>query len=291
MIYTNFRVQRAVVWLRQLDLGLSPWKPKFNPWLVHVRFVVYSVTGTTGCVCVVQLSPVNITAPLVHTHHLYATLTRKTSRWKPGTFKHRYWGAMDGKVFAYCNADFKGLKTHVLESCLFPLSEPMSGITMSHSYILLSQYDDPCFTKKAEASQIQQSSLPFTSDSLLLKLIITYHMSHHLDLPLFPLTQPCHGLGRQLQAVTEGRPTTVFSQNTSVFICQLSFHLWSIFIFHSPIIDPIGIVLATDSTVKSNTSFTCSLSWLKFISFNVIQPSFVSSVVKIWSGAPVLAQE
>jgi hypothetical protein len=79
-LYTNFRVQRAVVWLRQSDLGLSLWKPRFNPGLVHVRFVVYSVTGTTGCIDEVQLSSVNITAPLVHTHHLYTSLTRKMSR-------------------------------------------------------------------------------------------------------------------------------------------------------------------------------------------------------------------
>lgn len=213
-----------MVWLRQLDLGLSPWKPRFNPGLVHVRFVVYSVTGTTGCVNVVQLSPVSITAPLADTHHLYTTLTRKTSRWNLGTFKHRYWGAMDGKVLSYCNADFKGLKTHVLESCLFPLSEPMSGITISHWYIHLSQHNDPCFTKKAEGRQIQQSSFPFTSDTQLLNLIITYHMSHSLVLPLFPLTQPCHGLGKQLQASPCGICDTRHAYN-SVFSEYFSFHL------------------------------------------------------------------
>lgn len=111
---------------------------------------------------------------------------------------------MDGKVLSYCNTDFKGLKTNVLESCLFLLSEPMSGMTISHSYIYISQYDDPCFTKKAEGSQIQQSPFPFTSDTLLLNLTITYHMSHSLDLSLFPVTQPCHGLGRQLQANPRG---------------------------------------------------------------------------------------
>jgi hypothetical protein len=42
-IYINFRVQRAVPWLRQSDTGLSPGKPRFNPGLVHVRLVVYNV--------------------------------------------------------------------------------------------------------------------------------------------------------------------------------------------------------------------------------------------------------
>jgi len=108
-VYTLHKFQSSKVWCGwESDLGLSPWKPRFNPGLVHVRFVVYSVTGTTGCVDEVQLSPVNITAPLVHTHHLYTTLTRKMSRWNPGTFKPKYWGAMDGKVLSYCNADFKG---------------------------------------------------------------------------------------------------------------------------------------------------------------------------------------
>ena len=146
-------------------------------------------------------------------------------------------------------------------------------MTISHWYIYLSQYDDPCFTKKAEGSQIQQSSFPFTSDTLLLNLIITYHISHSLDLPLFPLTQPCHGLGRQLQASPRGicdrrqAYDSVVSEYFS-FICQLSFHLWSIFIFHSPIIDPVGsIVSATDSTVKLNTSFTWSLTLRLLMSY------------------------
>jgi hypothetical protein len=151
-----------------------------------------------------QVVLMKFSSPLSISLHDWSTLTisilPSPERWADETWEPSNTDTGEQWTEMYFHIVTQTSRVKNLESCLFPLSEPMSGMTISHWYIYLSQYDDPCFTKKAEGSQIQQSSFPFTSDILLLNLKITYHMSHSLDLPMFPLTQPCHGLGRQLQA-------------------------------------------------------------------------------------------
>jgi hypothetical protein len=58
-------------WLRQLIVGLSPWKPRFTPRSVHVGFVIDKVT--LGCVFlqVFQFSPIGIIPSSLSICHLW----------------------------------------------------------------------------------------------------------------------------------------------------------------------------------------------------------------------------
>jgi hypothetical protein len=63
--------------------------------LIRVRFVVNKVTKVFF-LQVVQFSPINITAPLLHTHlHLHVAVTRMTNErgletfWKSGTTRNK----------------------------------------------------------------------------------------------------------------------------------------------------------------------------------------------------------
>jgi hypothetical protein len=58
----------AVPWLRWLVAGLSPWRPRFTPGLIHVGFVVDKVALWQGFLRVLLYSPANIIPPLVHIH-------------------------------------------------------------------------------------------------------------------------------------------------------------------------------------------------------------------------------
>jgi hypothetical protein len=51
---------RAVPWLRSLVAGLSPQRPGFAPWSIHVGFVVDKVALGQVFLRVLRFSPVNI---------------------------------------------------------------------------------------------------------------------------------------------------------------------------------------------------------------------------------------
>jgi hypothetical protein len=58
----------AVPWLKQLDAGLSPWRPGFTPRSVHMVFVVGKVALGQIFLQVLQFSSASVIPPLLHNH-------------------------------------------------------------------------------------------------------------------------------------------------------------------------------------------------------------------------------
>jgi hypothetical protein len=82
-MYCSMEVGRVTVggvnvsWLRQLIGGFLPRKPGFDSRSLYVRFNVDKLALAQVCFGVLQISPVSIIPPLLHTHpsiHLPPTL-------------------------------------------------------------------------------------------------------------------------------------------------------------------------------------------------------------------------
>jgi hypothetical protein len=59
---------KAVIWLRRLVAGLSPRRPGFAPWSVHVGFVVDKMVLGKVCLRVPRFSHVNFGFSIVIYH-------------------------------------------------------------------------------------------------------------------------------------------------------------------------------------------------------------------------------
>ena len=59
-------MEQAVPWLRRLVAGLPPRRPRFDPGLVYVGFVVDKVALGQVFPRVLRFSPVNIIPPVLH---------------------------------------------------------------------------------------------------------------------------------------------------------------------------------------------------------------------------------
>jgi hypothetical protein len=77
-----------VLWLRRPIAGLSKEMFGFDTRSDHVRFVVEKVPLGQVSLPVLQVSPVSIIPPMLHTHlHLHAALTTTTNGRSLGTLK------------------------------------------------------------------------------------------------------------------------------------------------------------------------------------------------------------
>jgi hypothetical protein len=79
---------KTVLWLWMLVASLSLWTPKFNSGTVHVRFVEGKSGAGTGFSPSTLVLPIFIIPPILSIHlYLGTAVTRKTSGWRPETFK------------------------------------------------------------------------------------------------------------------------------------------------------------------------------------------------------------
>ena len=71
--------QTACSMARVVSYGLSPWRPRSDPGLVHVRHVVDKVVLGQVSLSVLPLSHLSIIPAVLHTHHHLDTTEKRTS--------------------------------------------------------------------------------------------------------------------------------------------------------------------------------------------------------------------